>query len=76
MYRCDKCGGDAGLREKIIDGARVGAVVCRNCGEVYPSYYITPELLSLKDDKDKQRKEHYKLKKKNIKVFGRKEWAE
>lgn len=39
-YRCDKCGGDSTLEERIINGVRLGAVVCTDCEAVYPSYFI------------------------------------
>ena len=39
-YRCDRCGGDSTLREKVVNGIRLGAVVCTDCETVYPSYFI------------------------------------
>ena len=42
MYACDVCGGKADLREMNLGRVRMGAVVCDECGEVYPSFYIDP----------------------------------
>lgn len=76
MYYCDKCGGESTLREEIINGIRLGAVVCKKCGAVYPSYFINEEIsskmASVRGDADALEclaKRNRKLIKKNRRLF-------
>lgn len=43
-YHCDRCGGDSPLEERVVNGIRLGAVVCRDCETVYPSYFIDKDI--------------------------------
>lgn len=44
MYACDVCGGKTDLVERCIDGITAGALVCDECGAVYPSYMIDSDI--------------------------------
>ena len=81
-YHCDRCGGDSILVERIVNGVRLGAVVCKDCKAVYPSYFINKDIrlkmIAAKgnaDELERIAKECRKLMRKNkrlYKEFGRK----
>lgn len=81
-YCCDRCGGDSTLEERVVNGIRLGAAVCRDCEAVYPSYFIDKDIrlkmVAAKgnaDSLERLAKECRKLIRKNrrlYKEFGRK----
>jgi len=80
-YHCDRCGGDSILEERIVNGVRLGAVVCKDCEAVYPSYFIDKDIrlkmVAAKGNADelervaKECKELIRKNKRLYKEFGR-----
>ena len=75
-YYCSKCEGDSTLEERILHGTRLGAVVCKDCRAVYPSYLIDNDtrakMAAAKGNSKKLRKlskDNKKLMKKHKKMF-------